>query len=189
MKAGLFAALIPLAACTATPAPAPAERADAAGLALAAPAPDGGAAAAEREFERVRGEEAARRVRSASQSVMAVFHQGLPKPITLPDDRVAYAGPSLNAVMLEDGRWLGWKTGRPEPVPADVAERLESILADPALWGEPDDFPRGSCTDAGSLQLAIRRDGRLKSSRQDNCDSRGLAGKLGRIVLDERLEP
>lgn len=186
MKIAILFALIPLGACAATAGPGTdaveRERAE-------SPGPASGAAAAEREFESARGREAAERVQAASSSVIAIFYQGLPRPITGADGRVTFAGPAVNAVMREDGRWLGWKTGRAEPVPSEVGARLDSILADPALWREPEDFPRGGCTDAGSLQLAIRHEGRFKSSRQDNCDSRGFAGALGRMVLDEKPEP
>jgi hypothetical protein len=187
--------LVPLllAACASTAEPRPdraaarpAQRPESAGEARD---PGGGAAEIDRVFAAARGDEAARRVRSASSSVVAAFYQGLPRPITGPDGRITFAGPVVNAVMREKGRWLGWRTGRAEPVPAIVAARLDAIIADRALWREPADFPRGACTDAGSLQLAIRHEGRLKLSRQDNCDSRGLAGELGRIVLDERLRP
>lgn len=187
MRPGPFLALIPLAACVAGSGMEPAPPRDDA--TAASPAQDGGAETAEREFESARGREAAQRVRSASSSVVAVSYQGLPRPITGPDGQVTFAGPAVNALIRENDRWLGWKTGRPEPVPEAVSARLDSILADPALWREPDEFPGGGCTDAGSLQMAIRHRGRLKSSRQDNCDSRGLAGRLGRIVLDERAAP
>jgi hypothetical protein len=187
MKTGAFLVLILLAACVARPAPEPAPALD--DLAPASLEQGDGARTAEREFEAARGREAVQRVRSASSSVVAVSYQGFPRPVAGPGGRVTFAGPAVNAVLRENGRWLGWKGGRAEPVPAAVSARLDSILADPDLWLEPDEFPSGGCTDAGSLQLAIRHRGRLKSSRQDNCDSRGLAGRLGRIVLDERPEP
>jgi hypothetical protein len=190
--------ILPLAACAVrppegpvlageSPAAAQPEPPDRSRAAAAGHGSGFDSASAEREFQLVRGAAALERLRSAPTSVVAVFYQGLPRPITGPDGRVAFAGPAVNAATRERGRWLGWKTGKPAPLPADVAARLDSIVEDPRLWQEPEVFPRGACTDAGSLQLAIRHDGRRRFSRQDNCDSRGLSGELGRIVLGEAL--
>ena len=185
--------LLALAGCAASAgdrevaaAAAPPERSrvSAAGL-----GPGFDSASLEREFEVARGTAALERLRSAPVSVVAAMYQGLPRPITLPDGRMGYAGPAANAVIREKGRWLGWKSGELSPVPAAAAERLEAILADPRLWLEPEVFRGGGCTDAGSLQLAVRQESRRKFSRQDNCDSRGLAGELGRIVLNEAVDP
>ena len=193
MKTEPFLALLLLAACVAPPPPADPEPVAEAG---AGPALEPvavkdevplGLEAVERELLAARGAGAVRRARAAPASVVAVLYQGFPKPITGPDGRVTYAGPAVNVVIREQGRWLGWGGGGPQEVAPDVAARIEAILADAALWREPDIFPQSGCTDAGSLQLLIRHSGRTKRSRQDNCLSRGLAGELGRIVLGERL--
>ena len=191
MKAKAFLILLALAGC-APPRPAAPAASETAAVerperAEAVYPPGAGSAetVVEREFRVARGPAALERVKAAPSSVVAVSYQGLPRPITGPDGRITYAGPAVNAVFRADGRWLGWKSGSAAPLPAAVAARLDSLLADPALWREPDGFPPGGCTDAGSLQLAVRHRGRLKLSRQDNCDSRGLAGELGRTVLNE----
>lgn len=180
--------MLPLCACVASPpaAPLPPERSRAA---AAGSGPGFGSVTVEQEFELARGRPALDRLRSAPVSVVAVMYQGLPRPVTLPDGSVTYAGPAVNGVVREKGRWLGWKTGRPAPVPEAVAARLDAIVGDPGLWLEPELLRGGACTDAGSLQLAIRSDGRKRFSRQDNCYSRGLAAELGRIVLGEALSP
>lgn len=149
--------------------------------------PGDGTSVVEREFVVAHGEAAVRRIHAASSSIVAVFYAGLPRPITGPEGRTTFAGPGINVAIRENGRWLGWKRATPQPLPDAVGARLDAILADPALWREPDHFPRGDCTDAGSLQLVVRHQGRRKLSAQDNCRSRGLSGELGRIVLDERL--
>lgn len=176
MKIPALLALISLAGCAAARAPGTDEERTAG----VASEPGAVAAAAELEFRSARGPEAARRIRAASSSVVAVLYQGLPRPITGPDGRVTFAGPAVNAVVRQNGRWLGWRSGRPEPVPAEVAARLDSILADPALWVEPEDFPSGGCTDAGSLQLAIRTtggSGRAARTIAIRAASPGLSGE------------
>ena len=198
MKTHPLPILLLVAACAAEPAggpsaagenpvaarPAPPERSR---VEAAGHGPGFDSASVEREFQLVHGAAALERLRSAPISVVAAFYQGMPRPITGPDGRLHFAGPAVNAVIRERGRWLGWKSGGPAPLPAAIAARLDSIIEDPRLWQEPEVFRRGACTDAGSLQLAIRHDGLTRFSRQDTCDSRGLAGELGRIVLGEAL--
>ena len=198
MKVGPALALLLLSGCMSWPrGPAPAADSSVPAQSRPADRPDppvrplqpDDESAAERAFEAARGGAALQRVRTAPTSVVALLHQGLPRPIAGPDGRTTFAGPAVNAVMREDGRWFGWKSGRAEAIPAALGARLDAILSDPETWREPDDFPSGGCTDAGSLQLTIRHHGRLKRSRQDNCRLRGLAGELGRIVIEEAGGP
>lgn len=187
MRASAFLILALLAACAPRGEPPPAAGPERGRAAAAGLGPGFDSASVEREFEAVRGPAAMRRVRSAPVSAVAAFYQGLPTPTIEPDGRVTYAGPAVNAVVRERGRWLGWKTGKPAPVPAEVAARLDALVADPGLWREPEAFPRGACTDSGSLQLGLRHEDRRRFSWQDNCRSRGLTGELARIVLAEAL--
>ena len=118
---------------------------------------------------------------AAPAALMATFHQGLPRPIQCPDGSWTYEGPSVGAARRLDSGWIAWRHGGWRELPAATSGEIDRLLADPALWREPDYDPP-SCTDVGAQRLVIRHGGR-ETVRQQGCGGSGLTDRLSELVL------
>jgi hypothetical protein len=121
------------------------------------------------------GADAVRQANAARTSVMAASIRG----------HFGSGGPNVNAVVRSASGWSGWRSGRAAPVSAATSAELDRLLADPALWAEPDRFPEMDCPDSGAHLLVIRHAGRSKISRQ-SCSPANRLGRLLETVLEEQ---
>ena len=95
-------------------------------------------------------------------------------------------GPRVNVAVRTDGGWNGWRSGTAAPLPRDVGAEIDRLLASPAFRAEPDRSPAMDCPDSGAGLMVIRREGRLRVTRQ-SCLPANLVGRLLTTVIEERI--
>ncbi len=125
------------------------------------------------------GEEPLRLARSSPTSILVTHHQGMPRPVQLPDGSWSYEAPGANAMVRSTG-WQGWSGRSRVAVSAAKAAEIDRLLADPAFRAEPDYVPP-TCTDAGARRMVIRHAGRV-AVREQSCGGEGLTNRLWALV-------
>ena len=129
------------------------------------------------------GAAALARARSADEFIAVKHYPGLPMPDHDTDGHPIKPFYPTALWFREDGRWLAFGMDGVHPVLPRWSDRLEAVIANPALWQEPADGGLLGCTDAGGSFAWLRIKGHPAQARIGHCGGSPLTEQLVRAAL------
>ena len=182
MRMLLIVAAFALAGCAVTaPPPEPPARAEEGPRWSAAETQ----ALVERDSAAVLGEAALEEARRARTSVLVRHPIPFPRMTRGPDGSWQPEPPQVAAAVRTAQGWMTWRDGGRFALDAYAARELDRLLAQDALWSEPQLAEHG-CTDPAGISSVVRHEGRVRVATQP-CGASGLTGRIGEIVLAGRI--